>query len=134
MKEKTEFFLVFIVIGVVIIFLVPTLLKIFYDAEKTSTTTSVNNEINAVQTLYITNSTLKEIDLPFTVKYNKNGYDVYSDGREIDLNIAIDRDGESPISGKITIAKDGSITANNLKYDNYTCQKDYLVDAICQKN
>ncbi len=127
--------LVIIVLFIIIMILFPAVTKLINKSMQTSAQISTKNIIENVKTLYTTINLIDEVNLPFKVVYNENGYKIYSNNNEYTPG-AMARatmKGKMPTSGSIEITKDGVVVVTNLKFGSYTCNQINTTMPVCEK-
>ena len=135
MSNKTvENIFIIALIGIIACLLFPIVQKTIYDAQLSGIKSRVYGSIDSVKVLYTNESLNQEITLPFTVKYNKDGYNIYLGTKKINAEEKITKSGRLPVGGRITINPNGSVSVIELKYDKYICSKSPNGELKCQRN
>lgn len=134
--KKFENLVIITLLLIVACLLFPIVFKIIEASQLGTAKSSVYGSIDSVKNLYLNEVTSPDstITLPFTIKYDNGSYKAYCGSKEIDLNYELDTTGRQPISGQIMWGADDKISVINLKYKDYTCNKEPMGDVECQKN
>ncbi len=108
-----------------IIILLPSVTSLASKSLQVSAQTSTINSIEMVKGLYTTINLTDEVNLPFKVVYNKEGYKIYSDGKEYipKESIKVTISGKNPTDGSIEITTEGKIIVKNLKFGSLKCNQ-----------
>ncbi len=135
MGNKTvENIFIIALIGIIACLIFPIVQRTIYAAQLSGIESSVYGSIDSVKVLYTNESLNQEITLPFTVKYNKKGYNLYLGTKKITAKEKITKSGRLPIGGHITINPDGTISVVKLKYEKFICSKPPNGELKCQRN
>jgi len=109
-----ELLAVIVILAIIALITAPIILGVIENARKDSAKDKAWGTINAVELAY-TQDQVKDSSyiLGTPVTFNNKKASVGS--------VQVKASGELPESGTVTIREDGSIIANNLKFDSYTC-------------
>ena len=129
-----ENIIIITLIGTLFCLIFPFVQKIIYQSDLDGVEASVYGNIDSVKYLYITESNEDEIDLPFTVKYNLNGYSVYVGSNLYAARNVIENHGRKPIGGEINISPAGLVTVTDLSFKNYICSMPPGGDLTCKRS
>lgn len=132
--NRYETIIVMCLIGTIIILLVPVLQNIIYKAQADSIKSNAESIGVHVQLLYAEANVTDDVALPFTVKFNKNGYTVYSENKEIKLKNKLNTKERVPTNGEVLIQKSGAVEIKNLQYSKYICTQLSNGEVKCQRN
>lgn len=127
--------LVIIILSIIIIILLPLFRQMIDKSKRLAAETYTIRNIEMVKEIYTLVSLNDEVNLPFKVVYNNDGYKVYINGKEYTklnkLNIeAIDK---YPTDGNIEIDLSGKIIVKDVKFGNYKCNSEKDDKVICEK-
>ena len=127
--------LVIILLFVIIIILLPSFTTMADKSMELAAQTNAINNIEMVKELYTIINLNDEVNLPFKVVYNSNGYKIYSKGKEYTkpYNINIEGTDKLPTEGSIEIKANGKAIVDNLKFGNYTCNQINTEKPVCKR-
>ena len=121
-------------IGIIFCLLFPIVQKIIYKSDLDGIKASVYGNVDSVKLLYLNESNVDEIGLPFTVVYDYNGYKTYIGKDEYNTNNKIETHGRMPIGGSINITPTGLVTVSDLEYKNYVCSMPPGGELTCKRS
>ena len=126
--------IIFVLIGIAIIFITPIIQGIFLKSQISSAKIGVETVVKFTKVLYERHSLDREVLLPFMIEIQKDGkYDLYEKSSKIATGLALDIKGEKPLSGRVIIDRDGAVYARNVEFRNAICnmEKDEVV--VCAR-
>lgn len=117
--------LVIILLFVIITILLPSVTSLVAKSLQLSAQTSTQGTIDMVKSLYTTINLTDEVNLPFKVIYNKDGYTIYSDNKKYTPKeeIKVSISGKMPTGGSVEITTGGQVTVKDLKFGSITCNQ-----------
>lgn len=124
---------VIIVLFVILIIVTPYITSIIGSTWKKADESSTKGVIESVKLLYTSSSVTTEVSLPFEVKYNRNGYETYSNGTKFFPSkiMKVDTEGQKPKSGTVTIKLDGTVSVKDLRFGLLKCNSDKNEKVTC---
>ena len=130
-KTIWENVIIFILFGVILCFLTPIVQNIFFKAQLKSAKSATEEAIHLTNTLYGELNILRDVSLPFTLSFNKNGtYNLYEGTTKISDNQLLEK-GKAPTSGSVILDKDAEVTVTNMTFGKVICIKQYKKDVEC---
>ena len=123
--------IIFILIGIAIIFITPIIQGIFLRSQISSAKIGVETVVKSTKVLYERHSLDREVLLPFVVEIQKDGkYDLYEQSSKIATGLTLDIKGEKPLSGRVIIDRDGATYARNVEFEETLDCLEQFIDII----
>lgn len=123
--------LVIIILFVILLFITPIIMNVFYKSNVRGAYISTVGLVNALNNAYMSESLKGVFFLPFEIRYKNNKYTAYSNGQE--TSIEIKTEGRTPDEGSIILTEEGNVIIKELKYGNIVCNKKDLNSEITCK-
>ena len=134
-KKLYEVFLVFIIIGVVVIVSSEYINKIAEKSMKNRAQAQTLTLMTTIEQLYTEAKIKGEDELPFIVVF-QDGEMYLKTGSPAKIHVyegAIKFSGQLPKSGEITLLSDGRVIVSDIKVGNYVCNTLKENEVICEK-
>jgi hypothetical protein len=122
MEKKWETVIVVVLIAVVICLLVPVIKVVIDNARFSGVKSGVNATAENVKDFYLNETISGTAELPFKVTFNESGYSIFSNGKLYTSNNQLEEK-LIPTGGSIVVDENNQVSVNNLRYQNYICNK-----------
>lgn len=129
--------LVIIVLFVVIIYLTKPIEKLIESSKLQSVKESTRGVVKETRNYFTSLTLFDNVDYPFKIVFDEkepNGYKIYSMGMEVNPteDVKFRVTGKMPTSGSVELISDSEVSASNLKFGKYICNKvDINAEELC---
>ncbi len=128
-----ETVIIFVLIGVAIVFITPIIQKIAFDSQLSTAKTSAEDLMKQLSVTYEEYSLSREVFLPFMLEFNENGtFDLYEQTTKVANNQLLEH-GKKPDAGQVILVENGETIIKNLVYGQIICNKEANKQVECYR-
>lgn len=132
MSKIWETVIVIILIAVVICLVFPIIKIIIAKSQFEGVKNGINATAENVKAFYLNETVTSDVELPFTVTYDADGYTMSSNGHNYVSTTEL-KSKIIPTGGTITVNNVNQVSVENLRYKNYICNKTPNTAVSCKE-